>query len=142
MAREYELSGFKRLLNVLIKQGLRFGIGPSGGRLLTVRGRKTGREYTTSVNLVQREGQWYLVSPYGERGWTRNARAAGEVTLRRGGKQETRRLEELPPAEAASILRDYMRLNPITRPYFDVKLDSPDEAFVAEAPRHPVFRLR
>jgi hypothetical protein len=30
---------------------------------------------------------------------------------------------------------------PITRPFFDAKLDAPLEAFVAEAHRHPVFRI-
>ena len=30
---------------------------------------------------------------------------------------------------------------PITRPYFDAKPDSPLAAFIAEAPRHPVFAL-
>lgn len=141
MARDYKFTGFLRLLNSLVKIGLRFGLGPSGGRLLTVRGRKTGRDYTTPVNLVEGSGQWFLVSPYGERGWTRNARAAGAVTLRRGGQKESRHLEELPPAEAAPILREYLKRNSITQPYFDVKLDSPDEAFVVEAPKHPVFRL-
>jgi len=141
MARDYELTGLKRLLNGFIKLGLRFGLGPPGGRLLTVRGRKTGRNYTTPVNLVERDGRWFLVSPYGERSWTRNARAAGEVTLKRGGKQETRHLEELPPDQAAPILREYLKRNSITQPYFDVTLDSPDDAFLAEAPKHPVFGL-
>jgi hypothetical protein len=31
---------------------------------------------------------------------------------------------------------------PITRPFFDLKPDAPLEAFVAEAERHPVFRIR
>jgi hypothetical protein len=30
----------------------------------------------------------------------------------------------------------------ITRPFFDATKDDPAEAFVAEADRHPVFRLR
>jgi deazaflavin-dependent oxidoreductase (nitroreductase family) len=141
MARDYNLTGPLRLLNSLIKLALRFGVGPPGGHLLTVRGRTTGREYTTPVNLVERDGAQYLVSPYGVRGWARNARAAGEVTVRRGGKRQTRRLQELDAAEAAPVLRDYLRLNSITRPYFDVTLESSDEAFIAEAPKHPVFRL-
>jgi hypothetical protein len=29
----------------------------------------------------------------------------------------------------------------VTRPFFDVDLGSSDEAWLAEAPRHPVFRL-
>jgi hypothetical protein len=30
----------------------------------------------------------------------------------------------------------------MTRPFFDARPDSPLEAFVAEAHRHPVFRIR
>ena len=30
----------------------------------------------------------------------------------------------------------------VTRPFFDVSLDSPEAEWLAEAPRHPVFRLR
>jgi hypothetical protein len=52
-----------------------------------------------------------------------------------------KRLEELSPEPAVPVLRDYVRQNPITRPYFDVSVDSPDADFVGEAPRHPVFRL-
>jgi hypothetical protein len=39
------------------------------------------------------------------------------------------------------VLRQYVKEVPITRPYFDVRVDSPLEAFAAEAPRHPVFLL-
>jgi hypothetical protein len=81
------------------------------------------------------------VAPYGDVGWVRNARAAGQVTLSRGGRSETLPIRELPPAEAAPVLQRYVTRVPITRPYFDVRLDSPLAAFVQEAPRHPVFRL-
>jgi hypothetical protein len=29
----------------------------------------------------------------------------------------------------------------ITRPYFDVGIDSSEEAYVPEAPKHPVFEI-
>ena len=71
----------------------------------------------------------------------RNARAAGQVTLARGGHREVVRVTEVAPAESVPVLRRYLREVPVTRNYFDVSLDSSDDAFVAEAPRHPVFRL-
>jgi hypothetical protein len=40
------------------------------------------------------------------------------------------------------VLKVYVRRVPITAPYFDAKKDDPVEQFVAEADRHPVFRLR
>jgi hypothetical protein len=58
-----------------------------------------------------------------------------------GGHTETVAIAELGPDEAAPVLKRYVTEIPITRPFFDVKLDSPLEAFVAEAHRHPVFRI-
>jgi hypothetical protein len=83
----------------------------------------------------------WLVAPYGEVGWVRNARAAGEVTLRRGRRAETVAIVEVVPAEAAPVLKRYVSEVPITRPYFDVTPASDLAAFAAEAARHPVFRL-
>jgi hypothetical protein len=82
-----------------------------------------------------------LVAPYGEGGWVRNARAAGRVTLSRGGRSERVAIFEVQPAEAAPVLRRYVAQVPITKPYFDVGPDSSLDAFLAEAPRHPVFRV-
>ena len=42
---------------------------------------------------------------------------------------------------AVPVLRRYYELGRVTRPFFEVDLSSPDEEWLAEAPRHPVFRL-
>ena len=141
MARVYKTTLPLRLLNGVIKAMLHVGLGPQRTVLLSVPGRRSGRMYSVPVSPVQHEGHRYIVSPYGQRDWTRNARAAGEVILRRGKKAETQRIEEVPPAEAAPVLRQYLSENRITRPYFDVTPDSPEAAWDSEAPRHPVFRL-
>ena len=94
------------------------------------------------MTLVESGGRRWLVGPYGEVGWVRNVRAAGRVTLSRGRRSETLTATPLGPADSAVVLRQYLREVPITRPYFDVRPDSPREAFVAEAPRHPVFLPR
>jgi hypothetical protein len=93
------------------------------------------------VTLVEAEARRWLVSPYGEVAWVRNARAAGRVTLARGRHAETVTVRELPPAESAPVLKRYITEVPITRPYFDVRPESPLDAFVAEASRHPVFLI-
>ena len=49
---------------------------------------------------------------------------------------------ELGAEEAVPVLRRYYELARVTRPFFDVSLDSPAAEWLAEAPRHPVFRLR
>ena len=141
MPAVYRLSLPRRLANVLVTPLIRLGVAPADAHLLTTAGRKTGRRYTTPVNLVAHEGERWLVAPYGEREWVKNARAAGWVELRRG--RETRRFEvaELPPAERAPILRAYVQAVPVTRKFFAADCDAPLEAFAAEADRHPVFRL-
>jgi deazaflavin-dependent oxidoreductase (nitroreductase family) len=140
MPREYRLTLPRRVANRLIKPLVKLGIVPSRTHLLTVRGRKSGRPYTTPVNLVERDGGRYLVAPYGEVSWVRNARAAGRVSLRRGRQEETRRIAEVPAAESLPVLEAYWRANPITRPFFAA---SPEDgaAFSADGQRHPVFRL-
>lgn len=109
--------------------------------MLTVAGRRTGRPWSTPVSIVEEDGERWLVAPYGDRNWVKNARAAGAVELRRGRRSERLRVEELPAEEAVPVLRRYYERSRVTRPFFDVALDSPREEWLAEAPRHPVFRL-
>src|SRR5688500_13292104 len=94
IAKIYVLNTPRRVLNGLLKTLLTFGLGPIQSRLLSVKGRKSGRVYSTPVNLVHREGTDYLVSPYGNVSWTRNARAAHSVSLRRGGREQNFMIEE------------------------------------------------
>ncbi len=83
----------------------------------------------------------WLVAPYGDRSWVKNARAAGWVELQRRRRRERLVVEELPAEEAVPVLREYYRLGRVTRPFFDVSLSSSHEEWLAEAPRHPAFRL-
>ena len=55
MARTYRRILLRRVGNVLMTGALKAGFGPMNTRLLSVRGRKSGREYTTPVNLVHRD---------------------------------------------------------------------------------------
>jgi deazaflavin-dependent oxidoreductase (nitroreductase family) len=140
MASAYSLSLPRRLVNAFVRPLIRLGLsGPM--HLLLVPGRKTGRMYSTPVKLVERDGTRWLVAPYGERSWVKNARAAGWVELHRGRHTERFAVVEVGPEEAGSVLRDYLRSTPVTKRFFDVRADSPLEAFVADAPHHPVFRI-
>jgi F420H(2)-dependent quinone reductase len=102
----------------------------------------SGKPWSTPVSIVRNGDARWLVAPYGERSWVKNARAAGWVELRRGRRHELLSVEELPPDEAVPVLRRYYELGRVTRPFFDVELDSSDAEWLAEAPRHPVFALR
>jgi deazaflavin-dependent oxidoreductase (nitroreductase family) len=140
--RSYRQSPGRRFLNALVRPLARLGLVGPRTHLLTVPGRRTGRAWSTPVSLVTMEGERYLVAPYGERNWVKNARAAGRVELRRGRRREVARVEEVTSEAAVPILRRYYETTRVTRPFFGVKLSSPREAWVAEAPRHPVFMLR
>lgn len=130
-----------RLVNRLMIRLNRWGIAAPNSYVLTVHGRKTGKAYSAPVLLVEENGQRWLVAPYGEVNWVRNARAVGEVTLSRGSKSETLKIRALDPPDCAPILKKYITRESIVRPYFDVQPDAPLAAFVVEAPRHPVFQL-
>lgn len=107
MAAIYRLGTGRRLLNWLVRVLVGLGWGPRHTYLLSVRGRKTGRPRSTPVTLVEEGGQRWLVVPYGEVGWVRNARAGGRVTLSRGGRSETVRIAEVGPEESAPVLKRY-----------------------------------
>ena len=119
----------------------RLGLTGPRTHLLTVPGRSSGRRWSTPVSIVRIGKERWLVAPYGERNWVRNARAAGWVELRRGKREERLGVVELPPEDAVPVLREYYRLGRVTRPCFEASLTSPDDEWLAEAPRHPVFRV-
>jgi deazaflavin-dependent oxidoreductase (nitroreductase family) len=142
MSKTYQRNSIVRLVNQIMQTLIHLNLAPKGMHILTVQGRKSGRLYSTPVTLVEGENQRWLVSPYGEVPWVQNARTAGTVTLTRGEKTEKVGLVEIKPAESALILKKYLVLEPITNSYFNVRVDSDEAAFIAEAPRHPVFRLQ
>ncbi len=142
MARAYRLGLWRQLINWMIGVLLRIGVSPPHTYLLTVRGRKTGHPYSTPVRLVEEAGERWLVAPYGEVGWVRNARAAERVTLTRGRRSENVRILELSAEDAAPVLKKYLTQVPVVRPFFDVAPKSNLRDFVAEASRHPVFRIQ
>lgn len=142
MAATYRRTRLRRLGNLLLAPLIRLGLAGDRTHLLTVRGRKSGRLFSTPVQLVIEDERRWLVSPYGEREWVKNTRAAGEVELTRGRRTTRYAVDEVGADEAAPVLREYLRTTSIVKPYFDAEPDAPLEAFAAEADRHPVFRLR
>jgi deazaflavin-dependent oxidoreductase (nitroreductase family) len=139
--RPYRKSLWRRGVNLVVRPLARVGLTGPRTHLLTVRGRISGKPWSTPVSIVRLGKERWLVAPYGERNWVKNARASGWVELRRGPRRERLGVEELRPEEAAPVLREYYRRGRVTRPFFTVSLESPDAAWVAEASRHPVFRL-
>ena len=139
--KPYRKSRWRRGLNALVRPLARLGLTGPRTWLLTVEGRTSGRRWSTPVSIVRIGEERWLVAPYGERNWVLNARAGGCVELRRGRRIERLAVRELAPAEAVPVLREYFRLGRVTRPFFDVSLESSTQEWLTEAPRHPVFRL-
>ena len=141
MALKYKADTARHMADAVGKFFLAIHLAPQGNYLLTTTGRKSGIQRSTPVMLIADESHRWLVAPFGQVGWVYNVRASGKMTLTRNGTPETLAVREVSAEQAAPVLRRYIEQVAIMRPYFDVKVDSSDEAFVAEAPRHPVFEL-
>ena len=142
MVKTYHVNVADRIEGALISALLRAGVKMGTTSLLTVRGRKSGQPHTVPVILVERDGQRWLVAPYGVVQWVRNIRTAGTATLTRGRHSEAISVTELPAEEAAPVLKQYLsHVSGGVRSYFDARKDSPIEAFEREASRHPVFQI-
>jgi deazaflavin-dependent oxidoreductase (nitroreductase family) len=139
--KPYRRSWWRRALNAVVRPLARLGLTGPRTHLLTVPGRTTGKPWSTPVSIVEEGPERWLVAPYGDRNWVKNARAAGWVELRRGRRRERLAVVELPSEDAVPVLRRYYELGRLTRPFFEAGLESTDEEWLAEAPRHPVFHL-
>jgi deazaflavin-dependent oxidoreductase (nitroreductase family) len=135
-------SAMEALFNRAFGLVIGFGFGPAYIYLLEVRGRKSGRIYSTPVNLLAVDGRQYLVAPRGRTQWVRNAEAVGEVTLKKGSARLAFRVEPLPRAEKPRVLKAYLDTYArVVQRYFSVPAGSPVEAFAAIADNYPVFAL-
>jgi deazaflavin-dependent oxidoreductase (nitroreductase family) len=135
-------SAVERLFNRIFGSLVGLGLGFSYNYLLQVRGRKSGRIYSTPINLLELEGKRYLVAPRGRTQWVRNAEAAGEVTLKKGRKQQRFQLRRVADAEKPEILKAYLdNFKREVQRYFPVPAGSPILAFEKVTQSYPVFEL-
>jgi deazaflavin-dependent oxidoreductase (nitroreductase family) len=123
----------------------RAGVSVWGSRELRVRGRKSGEWRKVPVNLLELDGQRYLVSPRGHTQWVRNLRVSGTGELRVGRRVETFRATEIAPDEPLkiAILRAYLRRWSFeTGVFFEgVGADATDEELQAISDKHPAFAI-
>ena len=141
MAKTYQVNVATRMRDALFMTLLRAGVNMGTTSLLTVRGRKSGQPHTVPVIVVEQDGQRFLVASFGVVQWVHNLRAAGTATLTHGRHAEAISVTELPAAQAAPVLKQYLVQVATARPYFDATRDSSLEAFEREVPRHPVFQI-
>jgi F420H(2)-dependent quinone reductase len=120
---------------------LRLGLLPRRWVTLEVLGRRSGQVTRFPLGMADVDGEWYLVSMLGECNWVRNVRAAnGRAALRRRQSLPIR-LDELPVAMRASVIKRYVEQVPGARPHVPVDRHRPVAAFEAIAAHYPVFRV-
>jgi deazaflavin-dependent oxidoreductase (nitroreductase family) len=133
----------RHIFNPLVALFTRLGLSLFGSRVLEVRGRTSGEPRRTPVNLLELDGERYLVAPRGETQWVRNLRASGEGRLLLGRRGEPFRAVEVDDEHKVRVLRAYLRRwKAEVGVFFDgVGPDAPEEELRSAAPKHPVFRL-
>jgi deazaflavin-dependent oxidoreductase (nitroreductase family) len=117
------------------------GLAPSFIYLLEVKGRKSGKQYSTAVNLLELNGKQFLVAPRGRTQWVKNAEASGEVTLKRGRRRKFR-LRPLGESEKPEVLKLYLtNYKGAVQRFFPIPPNASLEAFAKIASGYPVFEL-
>jgi deazaflavin-dependent oxidoreductase (nitroreductase family) len=133
---------FDRAINKLFGLLVGLGLGLPHNYLLQVRGRKSGRVYSTPVDVLSRDDKRYLVAPRGYTQWVRNAIAVGTVSLKKGRRSEEFGIRILSDDEKPQILKSYLDRYKLTvQRYFPVPAGSPIEAFRPLTEQYPVFEL-
>lgn len=137
-----EPSGIEKIFNRAFGVLVGLGLGFSYNYLLEVRGRKSGKLYSTPINLLELNGKSYLVAPRGRTQWVRNAESAGEVTLKRGSTRRKFRLTPIPDVEKPPILKAYLdTFKREVQRYFPIPAGSPPESLAAISGSYPAFEL-
>jgi deazaflavin-dependent oxidoreductase (nitroreductase family) len=135
-------SGGERLFNRAFGFLVGLGLGFPYNYLLQVRGRKSGKVYSTPVDLLELDGKRFLVAPRGRTQWVRNAEVAGEVTLKKGRNIRTFKLRPLTTPEKLPVLQAYLdSFRKEVQRYFPVPAGSPPEAFEKITDDYPAFEL-
>jgi deazaflavin-dependent oxidoreductase (nitroreductase family) len=131
-----------RVINKFFGLLVGLGLGLRHNYLLQVRGRKSGRIYSTPVDVLDRAGKVYLVAPRGYTQWVRNAIASGTISLKKGQRSEEFDVRLLSEDERPEILKSYLDRYKLTvQRYFPLPAGSPTEAFRPLTGDYPAFEL-
>ncbi len=132
----------ERLFNRVFGTLVGWGFGLPHNYLVQVRGRKSGKIYSTPIDLLESQGRKYLVAPRGRTQWVRNAEAAGEVTLKKGASRQLYKLRAIPDTDKPDLLKAYLdRFRTTVQRYFPVAAGSSPQDFARIASDYPVFEL-
>ena len=135
-------TSFERVFNRVFGFLVGRGIGLKHNYLLQVRGRKSGKLYSTPVDILDDGDRLFLVCPRGRAQWVLNAEASGRVTLKHGASIREFALRVVPDSEKAPILKNYLdRFKLTVQRYFPIPAGSPPEAFSPYLAQYPAFEL-
>jgi deazaflavin-dependent oxidoreductase (nitroreductase family) len=133
---------FDRIVNRAFGFMVKLGFGLSHNYLLEVRGRKSGRVYSTPVNVLEFKDKKYLVAPRGDTQWVRNVIVSKKATLVKGTKHESIGLHSIADDAKAEILKAYLDRYKLTvQRCFPIPAGSPTKDFKPLVGRYPVFEL-
>lgn len=139
-----------RMWNPLASWLLRRGVPLGPNTVLTARGRSTGLPRTAPVAVANVDGRRYVIGAYGEVHWVRNLRAAGEASVRIGGRDVRMQATELDQATKLTFFREQLPRYWSTLPFpgrvglrvlFSVAAPDVLADPARAAARLPVFRL-
>jgi deazaflavin-dependent oxidoreductase (nitroreductase family) len=132
--------------NKVVIQMSRLGMSFGGESpvVLTVPGRKSGRERSTPVTPMSVDGQEYVVAGFPGADWVANVRAAGQARLARGRNVRRVNMVELSTDDARPLLRAFPTEVPTGVGFMKragLVTEGRPEEFEALAARCAVFRL-
>jgi len=126
---------FDPLMSAILRSPLH-GLLSGSTMLITVRGKRSGKRYTTPVNYVRKGSELITVS-FRSRRWWRNLRGGAGVTVRlRGADVEAQATAVEDPAAVAEGLAWLVRASPAYARHLGVAFDAsgePDPAGLARA---------
>lgn len=135
-------NSFERILNKAFGAMVGLGLGLRHNYPLQVPGRKSGRIYSTPIDLLELKEKRFLVAPRGHTEWARNAEAAGEIVLKKGIKRQIFRIRTVSHEEKPEILKAYLdRFKLTVQRYFPLRAGSAPSAFPEIAEGYPAFEL-
>jgi len=132
--------------NKIVIQMSRLGMSFGGESpvVLTVPGRKSGRERSTPVTPMSVDGKEYVVAGFPGADWVANVRAAGQARLARGRNVRRVNMMELSTDDARPLLRAFPTKVPTGVGFLKragLVIEGRPEEFEALAGRCAVFRL-
>ena len=138
MAKDYQVTTGKRLISWLMGGAARLGLG--NFIVLTTTGRKSGEPRQVTLAPISDDEGEYLVSPYGDSAWVRNARENPTATIRQGRSQRAVRLVEIT-GEKPELVKRYYEREGYARQFMGVPGEAALSDFATVSERFPVFRV-